>query len=532
MTTLRSLTTRCSLLLLCLSLLLVACNQPASEPSSASVPSSAPSSEPASAPVSAEGSSPQAASGGSAVVGIQQDLDSLDPYIANSTGTQEVMFNIFTGLINTDTSGKIVAELASDWQISPDGLSYLFTLRDDVFFHNGDPLRPADVKYSFERLQGKTADQDKPMSTAFDVISAIEVEEQAVRFILSEPDASLLGKLSIAIIPEGSGPQQASHPIGAGPFSFVSYTPGVGIKMAKFDRFYQQGFPKLDAVEFRFFDDSNTAFLALQKGDIDIFNVTLDQHLMLDAERFTVLTTPQNMPQLIAFNLDHEPFNDLRVRQALNHAVDKDEIIEIMAPGSQKLGTNFSEVMEFYAEKGLENTYPFDQKRALELLDEAGQSDLSFTLKVPANYPFHIDTAQIIKEQLGKIGVEMTIDLIEWSTWLSDVYGKFDHEATLVGLTGKLDPDSVLGRFSSTHRNNFMRYANERVDQLLLDGKATSDQDERAVIYKEIQTILAEEVPGIFIMDITLYRAINNRLSPLPTYPIGYIDMKGVSVLE
>ena len=469
-----------------------------------------------------------------AVVAIQQDFDSLDPHIASATGTQEVMFNIFTGLVNTNTQGEIVPELAESWTISEDQLSYEFVLRANILFHNGDPVRAEDVQYSLLRLMGRTEDQADPLSSSFRAVADIVVGEDAehptVTLVLSEPDASLLGKLIVAIIPENSGATQAKTPVGAGPFRFASYSPGVGLKMAKFTDFYQVGLPKLDEVEFRVITDANTAYLALRNGDIDIYNVTLDQSLALPNDQFTVVNTPQNMVQLVAFNLTHEPFQDIRVRQALNHAVDKEEIIAIQAPGSQKLGTNFCEVMGFYAEKGLENTYPFDQEKARALLEEAGQQDLTFTLRLPSNYPFHIETAQIIKDQLQKVGVTMELDLIEWATWLTDVYANFDHQSTLVGLTGKLDPDSVLGRFSSDHRNNFMRYANDEVDQLLLDGKSVANQDERATIYKRIQTILADEVPGIFIMDITLYRAINSRLTNLPTYPIGYIDMKSVEV--
>ena len=469
-----------------------------------------------------------------AVVAIQQDFDSLDPHIASDTGTQEVMFNVFTGLVNTNTAGEIVPELALSWSISEDQLAYTFVLRPDLLFHDGSPVRPEDVQYSLLRLMGRTEDQTDPLSSSFrsvdDVVVVEDAEAPTVTIVLSEPDASLLGKLIVAIIPENSGADQAKTPLGAGPFRFVSYTHGVGMKLEKFESFYQEGLPKLDEVEFRIITDANTAYLALRNGDIDIYNVTLDQSLALPSDQFTVLNTPQNMVQLIAFNLDHEPFQDIRVRQALNHAVDKDEIIAIQAPGSQKLGTNFCEVMAFYAEKGLENTFPFDQEKARALLEEAGQQGLTFTLRLPSNYPFHIETAQIVKDQLNKVGVTMELDLIEWATWLTDVYAQFNHQSTLVGLTGKLDPDSVLGRFSSDHRNNFMRYANSDVDRLLLEGKSMANQDERAVIYKQIQTILAEEVPGIFIMDITLYRAINNRLTNLPTYPIGYIDMKTVEV--
>ena len=472
-----------------------------------------------------------------AVVGIPQDFESLDPHLDPATGTQEVMFNVFTGLVNTDTSGAIIPEIASSWQVSEDQLRYTFVLRQGAVFHDGSPIRPEDVRYSLERLQGKTADQTTALSSSFASVTAISIEQpDKVILELSAIDASLLSKMIVAIIPEGSGPQQAQHPIGAGPFRFVSYSPGVSLKLAKHEGFYQQGLPKLDEVEFRIFDagSSSAAFLALQNAEIDILNITLEQREVLEspafADKFEVLCTPQNMVQLFALNTEFAPFADLRVRQALNHAVNKDEIIALLAPGSQKLGTNFCEVMSFYAASGLENTYPYDPAKAIELLAAAGYGDLTFTVRVPSAYEFHLNTAQIIESQLRQVGVTMLIEPIEWTSWLSEVYTSFVHQATLIGFTGKLDPDPILGRFASMHPNNLTRFKNARVDELLVLGKSTSIEAERAPFYKELQVILAEEVPAIFIMDITLYRAVNRRLTGLPSYPIGFIDMKSVTL--
>jgi len=459
-------------------------------------------------------------------------MDNLDPHLSSATGTQEVMFNVFTGLVNTDTRGEIVPELATHWEISQDQLLYTFFLREDAYFHNGDPVEAKDVKYSLERLQGKVGESERPLSSSLNAVTEIITPDSyTVELHLSQGDASLLSKLITAIIPLGSGPNQSTSPVGAGPFSFVSYNPGVNLKMVKNPLFYQEGLPKLDEVEFRIFDPgSNTAFMALQNGELDICELTLGQLRSLDRSRFEVIETPQNMPQLLALNTEFEPFKDLRVRQAINHGVDKDAIIELMAPGSQKLGTNFSEVMAFYAAPNLENTYPYDPQKARDLLAAAGYSNLSFTVKVPSEYTFHMQTAEIIQIQMQQIGVTMNIEPIAWAQWLTDVYGAFNHQATIIGLSGKLDPDAVLGRFSSTHNNNFTRYSSPEIDSLLLQGRATAIPEERVPIYQEIQKLIAEEVPAVFIMDITLYRGVSNRLTLMPTYPIGFIDMKGVDL--
>jgi len=444
------------------------------------------------------------------------------------------MYNIFVGLVNTNSQGEIVPELAESWIISEDQLTYTFHLHPGAHFHNGDSVRPEDVLYSFERLRGNTPEFSMPLSSALNAVSEISISHpNIVELQLEHIDSSLLGKLMLAIIPEGSGSGQKDHPIGAGPFRFASYTPGVGIKMTRHDSFHIPGLPSLDEVEFRVYLDSNAAFLALQSGEVDILNVTKEQRDVLlsrPGAGIDVIATPQNMPQLMAFNLTYEPFTDLRVRQAINHAINKDVIIEMLAPGSQKLGTNFCEVMEFYAVKGLEETYPYDPAKAVELLAAAGYSDLSFTLRVPSEYIFHMETAQLIQMHLKQVGVTMEIEPIPFNTWLEQVHTGIKHEATIIGLTGKLDPDAILGRFASEHRNNFMRYDSSAVDELLILGRSTAIDSDRAPFYKDIQTILADDVPAVFIMDITLYCAVNRRLSGLPTYPIGYIDMKTVAV--
>lgn len=467
-----------------------------------------------------------------AVVGIPQDFDSLDPHLSAATGTQEVMYNIFTGLITITPDGEIVKDLAESITPSEDLLKYTVVLKENVKFHSGKTLSSADVVYTFNRLNGKTEDQKDPLTANFAVIESMEAPNaKTVIFHLNKVDVSFISKLMIAIIPENSGKSQAQTPVGAGPFKYSAYTPGVGITMVR-NKDYYGTLPQLEQLEFKIYTDANTGFLALQTGEVDIMNITLDQTKSVDKTKISILTAPQNMVQLMTLNLQHPALAKKAVRQALNYAINKDEIITMLAPGSPRLDTNFSPIMGYFYNAETEDYYKYNPEKAKQLLAEAGETNLTFSIKVPVEYQFHMDTALLIQAQLKAVGVTMNIAPIEWNTWLSEVYGSANYEASIVGLTGKLDPDAVLGRFESTFRRNFYKYNNPEYDAIIKEARLTADMAVRKKLYNQAQQILTEDAVAVFIMDPTLYRAVNNRLSGLLTYPIGFIDMKTVTVTK
>lgn len=189
-----------------------------------------------------------------------------------------------------------------------------------------------------------------------------------------------------------------------------------------------------------------------------------------ELKNFNNISAPQNTVQIFALNNDVEPFNDVRVRKAINLAIDKDEIIKgVMGGNGTKLETNMSPVMKKYAIENIGQKQ--DIEEAKNLLKESGHTQFSFTIKVPSNYPMHVNTAQIIVEQLKAIDLDVKIETIEWTTWLSDVYSGRKYEATIVGLTGKLDPYSILRRYTSDYRNNFFNFKNSEYDSLIEEAK-------------------------------------------------------------
>ena len=283
--------------------------------------------------------------------------------------------------------------------------------------------------------------------------------------------------------------------------------------------------PQIDRAEIYIMTDTAAVVSALQSSQLDVASIDADDAQVLESQ-FDIYNSPQNMVQIFALNNAVAPFDNLQVRQAINYCVDKDQIIQSVFGGyATKLYTNFSPVMELYYNDQLEGSYDTDVTKAKELLEEAGYGDgFSFTVKVPANYQAHIDTAQIIAQQLQQIGITMNIEPVEWASWLEDVYANANYEATIIGLTGKLDPNAVLGRFESSYARNFYHFSNEEYDKLIQDSVTEMDEQTRIDNYKRCQEILVEQAVGVYICDPNLVVACRKDLKGYTFYPVGFLD--------
>lgn len=470
----------------------------------------------------------EAAYGGSIVVGIQNDLDSLDPHLAGSAGTSEVLFNIFEGLVKPNSDGELIPAVASDYKISEDGTRYTFTLRDGVKFHNGEPVTIEDVIYSVKRCAGMLEEQTEPLVSAYSVIAEVNApDDKTVELVLSEADTELIGYLTEAILPEGYE-NQASAPVGCGPFQFVSYSPQQSFVMERFEDYWGEK-PYLDKVEFRIVASTDSAMMELKAGSIDIYPyLTSDQANELSGQ-FEVLIGTSNLVQALFLNNAEEPFDDIRVRQALCYTVNAQEIMAMVADGyGTEIGSNmFPAFGKYY--KDLSGYYETDLAKAKELLTEAGYPDgFEMTITVPSNYQFHIDTAQVIVEQLKQVGITAKIELIEWASWYSDVYKGREYQSTIIGLDADLAPKALLKRYGSTTKNNFISFSDEEYDKILEEAMATTDDAVKVENYHRLQEILAEKAASVYIQDAAVLIAINPELGGYTFYPVYVQDMSKV----
>ncbi|MCB1223278.1 MAG: ABC transporter substrate-binding protein, partial [Mesotoga sp.] len=358
-------------------------------------------------------------------------------------------------------------------------------------------------------------------------VSKIEAaDDKTVRVKLSTLNTDFLEKFIVAIIPE-SNENHEKNPVGTGPFRFVEYRPGQRLVIEKFEEYWNPELPKVEEVEFRIIPDNQAAIMSFLAGEVQILPRLDAIQAMALGDRYNLLTAEQNMVQLMAMNHAVSPFDDIRVRRAINHAVDKEEIIEIVAGGyGTKLGSNMSPIMSAYYREGLEDYYEPSVEKAKALLSEAGYPDgFDTKITVPSNYQFHIDTAQVIAEQLKRVGIRAEIELVEWSVWLDRVYTAREYEMTIIGLTGKLSAYEILRRYVSDYPRNFYNYSDSEYDRIISLAIEKTAVEEKASMFKRAQEILTEDAAAVYIMDPNFIVALAPNLHGYTVYPLYVQDM-------
>ena len=464
--------------------------------------------------------------GNEIAVGIAQDLDnSLDPYQMTAAGTREVMFNVFEGLVKPDSSGNYVNAVASDVSISEDGLTYTFTLRDGVVFHNGETCTTEDVLYSFETCAATS--WTSAVVEALSAVTDLRAEGNQVIVTLNAPNPDFLSYVSsVSIVPAGYD-QQATQPVGTGPFKFVSRSVQENIILERHEDYY--GTPAyLDRVTYRIYEDSNALFTALNSGALDLVaHLTSDQVSNL-TNGYEVLEGTMNLVQALYLNNAVEPFNDVRVRQALCYAVDVDAMLALTADGhGTKVGSSMYPAFTKYFDASLADAYPHDVEKAKALLAEAGYPDgFSFTITVPSNYQPHVDTAEVLVEQLSQVGITAQIDLVDWNNWLEDVYGNRNFETTVVGFDSSiLNASGMLARWVTGSDQNMINYSDPDYDAAYAAAQATVDDAEQTAYYKECLQILSDTAANVYLQDLADFVALNPALEGFQFYPLYVIDM-------
>ncbi len=466
-------------------------------------------------------------------IGIPQDVeDSLDPHKTVAAGTKEVLFNLFEGLVKPDSDGSFIPAVASAYEESEGGKVYTFTLREGVKFHDGSLVTAEDVKFSLD----KCADTSKgdPLVAAFSNIESVEIaDEKTVVVTLKEADTEFLAYMTTAIIP-ASNENPDSNPIGTGPYKFVSRSPQENFIMEKFDEYW--GEPAyIENVTFKVCSNADAIVMDLEGGSIDMFpRVTATQAAELSDE-FNVLEGTMNLVQALYLNNAVEPFNDVKVRQALCYAIDVEEIMLMVSDGKgTELGSSMFPAFGKYYMPELNDTYNTDTEKAKALLAEAGYADgFSFTISVPSNYQPHVDTAQVLVEQFKKIGVNAEIQLIEWDSWVSDVYQGREFQSTVVGIdASNITGASLLQRFTSEAPKNFINYQNPAYDEAFNNAITSTDDAEKTKYYQECQRILSEGAANVYIQDLPEFVALNKKYTGYEFYPLYVQDVAKIRFVE
>jgi len=448
-------------------------------------------------------------------------FDPLNP--SNTADGKSILFNVFEGLVKPDTEGRLAPCLAESQTTYEAGHMYRFTLRKNVRFHDGSPLTSADVKFSLDTAA-------KAGFIGFNAIEEIEINgDYGVNIILKYPDPEFLPYLTVGIV-KANSTDRDKKAVGTGPYFIESYAVQQSLVLKKFAQYWQNDIPRLDKITIVFFADSDALILGLHGGSIDGAGLTGALIQQLAPGRFDIVPGYSAMVQLLALNNAAPPLNDIRVRQAINYSIDIQEIIDTAFYGEGKpSGSPLIPGLAVYYEQSLADPYPVNYEKARSLLSEAGyreKGQLSLEITVPSSYTMHVDTAQVIASQLAKAGINVNIHLVDWATWLSDVYRGRKYQATIISLDSPIvSPKGFLSRYYSGNNGNFIKFANTDFDRIYDMILVETDENKRIVLYKEAQRIISDNAASVYIQDILGFKAFRaGAYGGVLNYPLFVSD--------
>ena len=466
--------------------------------------------------------------GGEITVGITADLDSsLDPHVSSSSAaTREVLFNVYEGLMKPDVEGNMQPAIAESYSVNDAADEYTFVLRKGVKFHNGNEVTIDDVIYSLSRAAG--LETGEPLVADVAGIKSVEASgDDTVIVKLSAPDAEFLAHITTAIVPKDSDP--AKDVIGTGPFKYAVRKVQESITFEKFADYW--GEPAyLDKVTLKVIDNAETLVMSLKSGAIDMAAHLVNSQVK-ELEGLNVFEGASNAVQGLYLNHSFEPFKDVKVRQALSYAIDKQAILDLAFDGHGALvGSSMFPALKKYFMDELTNFYEYNPDKAKELLKEAGyENNLEFTITVPSNMQQHIDTAQVIVEQLQAVGVTAKINQVEWATWLEETYKGRQFESTIVSFDAHgVAASDMLARFQTENGKNFINYANPAYDEAYAKAASTTDDAAQTEAFKECETILTEDAANVYIQDVASFVAMGSSYYGYEFYPLYVIDFSKI----
>lgn len=369
------------------------------------------------------------------------------------------------------------------------------------------------------------------MATMKAVQSVDILDEKTVQVTIGEANPELLYSFTAAIIPAGSGEDENAELVGTGPFCFVSYTPLESIVVKKNPDYWQAGLPYLDQVNFKIVASAETAMMELKGGSIDIYPYLTESQATELSSDFRMVSASSAVLQALFLNNAEKPLDDVRVRQVICYALDGDMINEFLYGGNSVLASSamLPALKSFYVD--LNDTYgtSANVEKAKELLAQAGYPDgFALEITIPSNYEVHMQTGEIVVEQLKNVGITATINPVEWETWYSEVYKGRKYQATISGLAGDLTPGYIINRFQTESGKNFVNFSNAEFDRIYQELQAIPDLKGREEPYKQLQKILNREAASAFIQVAPTNTAVSNKLAGYRCYPVYVQDMSTV----
>jgi peptide/nickel transport system substrate-binding protein len=467
----------------------------------------------------------------------------LDPRIGADAYSEHVDGLIFSSLVGRDANMKVIPDLAQSWDM-PDPLTYIFHLRPGVKFHDGRPLTSADVKFTLDSILSGPIKTTKRQT--FKLVTSIATPDDATVVIhLSEPYASLLWNLSlpgIGIVPRGSGAEMAQHPIGTGPFRFVSAATDEEIVLERNEN-YSGLAPKIERLRMRIVPDVTVRALELRKGsaDVAINSLTPDMVVTLAQGRgLAAVQEPGSSMAYLAFNFEDPILAKREVRQALAYATDRATIIKYLLRGQARPAQSLLPPNHWAFDADVQQ-YDFDPERAEKLLDAAGYPRgadgvrLRLTLKTSTDEFVRL-TSEAIADQWKRVGVDLELRPLEFATFYADVTRGSFQIYSLRWVGGNNDPDLFESVFSSKKMppagSNRGHYKNAELDALLDQSRIEMDQAKRKKILARVQEIVASDEPYINLWYVDNVCVHRERLTGIVLSPGGDYDFLDTAFLK
>ncbi len=465
--------------------------------------------------------------GGTITIGHSSKPDNIiNPILTSETISANLMPIIFSSLVKFDGAGQPVPELAKGWEVSEDGLVWTFFIRDDVEFHDGQPLTAHDVEFTYKAIMDPK--NMSPRAKRYELVERMELEGDYIfKIVLRHPFAPFMRRLDWPIAPKHllentdlSSTPFNRRPVGSGPFKLVDWTKDDTIILDANREYFRKDRPILDRLVFKTYPDRKAALQAIADGEMDIALGLTASDLLFVSKRgpFRIYSASGASYYAIILNLKDQLFRDIKVRKALDHAIEKDSIIANQLKGHGKICTGPFGVNSWAYNLDVEST-PYSIKRARELLEQAGWVDtdgddildkdgrpFEISLTVPNISDVLGRIAVAIKAQLVKVGIRVNLRRIDDS----ELY-RAPFQAMVTTILAGDEPESARGSWHSKSGENLASYQNDFVDTLMDLGRQEQDQEKRKITYHKIHEMIHDDCPAIFLASAYEYIGSNYR---------------------
>lgn len=468
---------------------------------------------------------------------LESDPTNIDPRFGTDVNSARVYQIVCNSLIQKDAKSNLVPDLAERWE-NPDAKTYIFYLRKGVKFHDGSELTAEDVKFTFDSILDP--ELNSPKAAPYQKLDSIEIiDDYTIKFTLKEVFSPFLIEMVQPILPKAATEAQpdktfTNQLIGTGPFKLVEWKHDEKV-VFEANPDYFEGAPKIEQVVFKIIPDDTVRFLELKRGDIDFVQNALQPDMVpiaRETKGLQVITQESVLIYYLGFNLEDPILSDVKVRQAMAYAIDRQLIIDYLLDGQASLATGLLSPSNWAYEPDVK-TYAYDVEKAKALLDEAGYPDPDgdgpeprFTIVYKTSTdPLRIRIGEVLQDQFKQVGIEVSeIQTFEWAKFYQDIIdGNFQiYTLRWVGIT---EPDIFHSIFHSSMMppdgRNRGRYVNPRIDELTDQGRLEITAEGRKAIYSEVQKILAEDLPYIFLWYPHNIVVMNDKLQGFTLYPDG-----------